>query len=124
MTHLLDVPIDRLREWFEHHKLPVYHAAQVRRWLYEKRASCWEDMTDLSKELRCELARQFQLWTTSVVHHRRASDDTEKLLLKLSDSRQVECVLLRDTVRRTACISTQVGCGMGCTFCASGLEVD
>ncbi|MFN9969161.1 MAG: 23S rRNA (adenine(2503)-C(2))-methyltransferase RlmN, partial [Phycisphaerae bacterium] len=53
--------------------------------------------------------------------HRTASDQTEKLLLRLDDGELAECVLMRDPGRRTVCISTQVGCAMGCVFCASGL---
>ncbi len=68
------------------------------------------------------MARDFQLWTTTIARHTRADDGTEKLLLELADGGQVECVLLRDEIRRTICISTQVGCGMGCVFCASGLD--
>ncbi len=79
-------------------------------------------MTDLAKQTRTDLARDFQLWTTSVAKHTRADDGTEKLLLDLADGGQIECVLLRDDVRRTICISTQVGCAMGCVFCASGLD--
>jgi 23S rRNA (adenine2503-C2)-methyltransferase len=56
------------------------------------------------------------------VRHTQADDGTEKLLLQLADGGQIECVLLRDRVRRTICISSQVGCGMGCVFCASGLD--
>ena len=67
-------------------------------------------------------AECFALWTTQIVRHTQAEDGTEKLLLGLADGGQVECVLLRDEVRRTICISTQVGCGMGCVFCASGLD--
>src|SRR4029079_18174857 len=54
--------------------------------------------------------------------HQRSSDGTQKLLLRLHDGRLVECVLIPEADRRTACISTQVGCGMGCVFCASGLD--
>ena len=54
--------------------------------------------------------------------HQAATDGTHKLLLRLPDGRQIECVLIQDGDRRTACISTQVGCGMGCVFCASGLD--
>jgi 23S rRNA (adenine2503-C2)-methyltransferase len=79
-------------------------------------------MTDLPKAVRDELAQSFSLWTTEVVRHTQADDGTEKLLLGLADGGQIECVLLRDRVRRTICISTQVGCGMGCVFCASGLD--
>jgi 23S rRNA (adenine2503-C2)-methyltransferase len=59
---------------------------------------------------------------TRVVRHLEAADHTHKLLLELTDHRLVECVLIQQDGRRTACISTQVGCGMGCVFCASGLE--
>ena len=78
-------------------------------------------MSDLPKSLRQQLAADFQLWTTKVVDHKRTDDGTEKLLVELSDGQRIECVLLRDGPRRTICISTQVGCAMGCVFCASGL---
>ncbi len=78
-------------------------------------------MSDLPAALRQQLAEDFRWWTTRVVLHRKTGDGTEKLLLELSDGQQIECVLLRDGARRTICISTQVGCAMGCVFCASGL---
>jgi 23S rRNA (adenine2503-C2)-methyltransferase len=68
------------------------------------------------------LAAEFTLWTGKVVRHLRTEDGTEKLLLEWPDKHQIECVLLRDGTRRTICISTQVGCAMGCVFCASGLD--
>ncbi len=96
--------------------------AQVRRWLYGGRARSIADMTDLPAKLREELARDFQIWTSQVVRHNQTDDGTEKLLVRLADGQEIECVLLRDGVRRTICISTQVGCAMGCVFCASGLD--
>ena len=79
-------------------------------------------MTDLPKELRANLAADFTIWTTNVARHSQAADGTEKLLLELADKQRIECVLLRDGHRRTICISSQVGCAMGCVFCASGLD--
>jgi 23S rRNA (adenine2503-C2)-methyltransferase len=79
-------------------------------------------MTDLPQSLRGELATEFRLWSTEIVRHLHANDGTDKLLLQLSDGGRIECVLLRDGVRRTICISSQVGCAMGCVFCASGLD--
>jgi 23S rRNA (adenine2503-C2)-methyltransferase len=79
-------------------------------------------MTNLPQSLRDELARDFTLWSSTIARHTKAEDGTEKLLLTLVDGGQIECVLLRDETRRTICISTQVGCGMGCVFCASGLD--
>jgi len=86
------------------------------------RAAGFADMTDLSKPLRAELAEDWKVWTTRVALHRRAADGTEKLLLELADGQRIECVLIREARRRTICISTQVGCAMGCVFCASGLD--
>jgi 23S rRNA (adenine2503-C2)-methyltransferase len=79
-------------------------------------------MSDLPKPLRTELAAEFSLWTSKVARHLHSDDGTEKLLLELADGGKIECVLLRDDDRRTICISTQVGCAMGCVFCASGLD--
>jgi len=120
--HLLDDIVDSLSRWAAERGVPGFRVAQVRKWLFEKRAGDWDAMTDLPKPLRAELAERFRLWSTEIVKHTRADDGTEKLLLGLADGGQIECVLLRDTERRTICISTQVGCGMGCVFCASGLE--
>ena len=102
--------------------MPKFRRAQVRQWLFKNRATDWEQMTNLPKALRAEMAEAMRLWTTEIVRHTQSDDGTEKLLLQLEDGGQVECVLLRDHVRRTICISTQVGCGMGCVFCASGLD--
>ena len=79
-------------------------------------------MTDLPRDLRQRLAQEFTPLATHIVRHQRAGDGTQKLLLRLSDDQVIECVLIPENERRTACISTQVGCGMGCVFCASGLN--
>lgn len=102
--------------------LPKFRQKQVREWLFQNRARDWDAMSNLPKSLREEMSASMCLWTTEIVRHTQADDGTEKLLLQLADGGQVECVLLRDKVRRTICISTQVGCGMGCVFCASGLD--
>ncbi len=78
-------------------------------------------MTDLPKSLREQLAAEFTPLGTAVDRRLSSSDGTQKLLLRLSDGNIVECVLLPERDRRTVCISTQVGCGMGCVFCASGI---
>ena len=123
MLPLLNQTADQLQDWFAQRTLPRYRAAQVWGWLFEKRASQFDQMTDLPKALRGQLAEEFQIWTTRVEAHPVAADGTEKLLLGLADGNRVECVLLRDDKQnRTVCISTQVGCAMGCVFCASGLD--
>lgn len=123
MLHLLEQTSEQLQTRFAERGLPGYRAGQVRRWVLQSRADAFGQMTDLPKPLRDELAEAFRIFTTRVVKHRRAKDGTEKLLLELADRQHVECVLLRDDKQHhTICLSTQVGCAMGCTFCASGVD--
>ena len=79
-------------------------------------------MSDLPKKLRDQIEKDYTIWTTKVVKHQKSKDGTEKLLLELADGGRIECVLLKEENRRTICISSQVGCAMGCVFCASGLD--
>ena len=122
MPHLLNHFDETLAASMQKLCLPKFRAGQIRNWLFKRRATAWQEMTDLPKPLRGELAHELQIWTTEILRHTKADDGTEKLLLQLADGGQVECVLLRDRVRRTICVSSQVGCGMGCVFCASGLD--
>ncbi|MBX3440855.1 MAG: 23S rRNA (adenine(2503)-C(2))-methyltransferase RlmN [Planctomyces sp.] len=98
-----------------------FRAQQIRRWIYGKRAMGFSEMHDVPGALRTALEEQFDYFGGAVVRHQKSKDGTEKLLLELRDGEQVECVLMREDDRRTVCISTQVGCAMGCVFCASGL---
>ncbi|MEQ8836768.1 MAG: 23S rRNA (adenine(2503)-C(2))-methyltransferase RlmN, partial [Lacipirellulaceae bacterium] len=121
-SHLLDDLDANLAVWLQGHGVPKFRRKQIRQWLFEKRARSWQEMTNLPKALREQLDAELPLWTSQIAKHTKAEDGTEKLLLTLAAGGQIECVLLRDKVRRTICISTQVGCGMGCVFCASGLD--
>ena len=111
----------RIADWLTEHDYPSYRAEQLRQWIFGRRAESIDEMTDLPAPLRTQLADDFELFTGQLVQHQVAGDRTEKLLVQLTDGKQVECVLMRETSRWTACISTQVGCAMGCVFCASGL---
>lgn len=118
---ILDVPESELLAWLAAAGEKKFRAKQIRKWLIERRITSFNEMTDLSAALRTKLAAEFSFSSFDQVGHQIASDQTEKLLLKLHDGELVECVLMRDPGRRTVCISTQVGCAMGCVFCASGL---
>lgn len=118
---ILDLSADELTSWLKSIGQPGYRAGQIRRWLVQRRITSFEQMTDLPVGLREQLTRSFRFSPFEVVGHQIARDLTEKLLLRLHDGELVECVLMRDPDRRTVCISTQVGCAMGCVFCASGL---
>jgi len=118
---LADLSRPDLAQWCADHGQAAYRADQVRRWIYGKRIHSFDEMHDVPAALRSQLSEQFDLFASTVERHQKSSDGTEKLLLQLRDGERVECVLMREDDRRTVCISTQVGCGMGCVFCASGL---
>jgi 23S rRNA (adenine2503-C2)-methyltransferase len=121
-VNLLDSSLAELADELARRGVPRYRAAQIWRWIFEGRATSFAEMTDLPLALRTELAEWATLYQTRVAEHRHSRDGTEKLLVALADGNTIECVLIRDGDRRTVCISTQVGCGMGCVFCASGLD--
>jgi 23S rRNA (adenine2503-C2)-methyltransferase len=108
---------------------PVFRAKQILDWLYKKRVRTWDGMTNLPKPLRTWLADTFDLLPAELVLNKQSQDVTDKLLLELRDRSLIETVIIRapqegvgvDHSRKTICISTQVGCAMGCVFCASGL---
>lgn len=100
---------------------PRFHGRQVLRWIHERLAGSFREMTDLPRKLRARLEEEGKILSGSVVRRDRASDGTRKLLVRLGDGQSVECVLIPEKGRQTACISTQVGCAVRCTFCASGL---
>ncbi len=118
---ILNLSDDEIIEWCLEQGQPKFRAAQIQRWLFQNRAESFDVMNDLPKSFRDALNAEFRLFESEVSQHQVATDRTEKLLLELTDGSTVECVLMRETSRRTICISTQVGCAMGCVFCASGM---
>lgn len=120
--HLLDLSAEQLRQWLSQRGHPAFRNGQIQAWVLQRRAESFEAMSDLPKKLREELHNSFRLWTATVAAHQTADDGTEKLLLELADGGRIECVLLREESRRSICVSSQVGCAMGCVFCASGID--
>lgn len=99
-----------------------YRARQILDWVYRHGADSFEAMNNLPKLLRARLAERYHIFESTVIADQAARDGTRKLLLRWADGGTSECVLIPDEQRRTACISTQVGCPVGCRFCASGLD--
>jgi len=100
---------------------PAYRARQLWEWLYVHLATDFDQMTNLPQSLRERLAAETTIGVPQVVDTARSADgETRKDLLRLEDGETVEAVLMRYERRRSACISTQAGCAMGCTFCATG----
>ncbi|MEZ6040229.1 MAG: 23S rRNA (adenine(2503)-C(2))-methyltransferase RlmN [Planctomycetaceae bacterium] len=118
---ILQLTDDELSDWLKQQGQPAFRQKQIRKWLIRRRVQSFDEMTDLPAKLRDRLSECFRFSSFEITGHQVASDETEKLLMRLSDGELVECVLMRDPGRRTVCISTQVGCAMGCVFCASGL---
>lgn len=119
---ILDLPTSALEDWMVSHAWPKFHARQVLQWIYQHRASRFEEMSNLPKAIRAALAAEFSIYLLEVSRRQTSPDGTDKLLLQCTDGRRIEAVLMYEQERRTICISTQVGCGMGCVFCASGLK--
>lgn len=96
-------------------------ASQIARWIYAEAVDSFEAMSDLPASLRAELAEKCVINPLTIARHARSSDFVDKLLVHGGDNQVFECVLLPYQDRVSCCLSSQVGCPMGCTFCATGL---
>jgi 23S rRNA (adenine2503-C2)-methyltransferase len=121
---LLSLPPDALKEalggHFEARGQPSYRVAQLERWIFEALAPSLDDMTDLPRVEREAIGEYFTLQEAEEASVARSSDGTVKHVWRLSDGALVESVLIPTDRRLTLCISSQAGCAMGCTFCATG----
>ncbi len=97
-----------------------YRSVQILRWLYQKGAQSFDEMTNLSKRFRQELSRVSFISSLHPARVEQAKDGTKKFLFQLDDGNRVESVLIPDKARLTLCLSTQVGCALGCRFCLTG----
>lgn len=121
MINLYSLTFDELKDLLASWKEQGFRAKQVWDWLYTQRVSTFDQMTNLPKSLREHLQAETQLGTLELVTEQASKDGTRKRLYKLHDGQLIESVLMPyDDDRRTACISTQAGCAMGCVFCATG----
>lgn len=121
VTALYDLSHSELAELLSQWGEPRYRADQVWSWLYRSLVSGSDEMGNLPLELRSRLAAATEVAVLSpLLESRSASGHTSKVLFRLRDGNTVEAVLMGYHGRRTVCVSTQAGCGMGCTFCATG----
>ena len=100
----------------------TFRAKQVWQWLYVQGAKSFDEMTNLSKELRAKLAEQFILSRPKIITEQISSDKTHKWLLEFSDGQRIETVFIPEDERGAVCVSTQVGCAVGCKFCHTGSQ--
>ena len=109
------------QDWLEKNGQPKFRSGQIFDWLYKKRVTTIEEMTNLSKDLRAKLAEQFRFTTLKPLVHQISQDGTQKFLFELQDGNAIETVLMKHDYGNSVCVTTQVGCRIGCTFCASTL---
>jgi 23S rRNA (adenine2503-C2)-methyltransferase len=100
---------------------PAYRAKQIWQWLFQKRATSFADMTNMSGPLRAQLDDAFSISRLEILRKAESRDGTVKFLFGLADGQSIESVLIPETKRLTLCISTQAGCGFGCAFCATAV---
>ncbi|RXZ77018.1 23S rRNA (adenine(2503)-C(2))-methyltransferase RlmN [Paenibacillaceae bacterium] len=118
---IYDYSLEELQEWMTTNGEPVFRAAQLFDWLYVKRVKSFEEMSNLSKALRTKLDEQFAFVTLQEITRFESKDGTVKFLFGLHDNHAIETVIMRHNYGNSVCVTTQVGCRIGCTFCASTL---
>ncbi|APJ10835.1 23S rRNA (adenine(2503)-C(2))-methyltransferase RlmN [Bacillus safensis] len=121
MPSIYSFELHEMKEWLKEEGEKPFRAAQIFEWLYEKRVTSFDDMSNLSKDLREKLKNQFAITTLKTVIKQTSQDGTIKFLFELHDGYTIETVLMRHEYGNSVCVTTQVGCRIGCTFCASTL---
>lgn len=119
--NLLGMPWPALTDFLCELGQPEYRARQIMEWIYGRGVDSFSEMSNLSKDLRARLEEVAQIGSGEVVERQTAADGTMKLAIRFPDQSIVETVVLRYHHGVSLCLSTQVGCKMGCGFCASGL---
>ena len=121
MRSIYDMTMADLQAYLTEKGFKPFHARQIFHWIYDKRISDFESMSDISHKMIDVLKEDFFFDVLTVKDHQISRDGTEKYLFELSDGALIESVLMIFDYGMSACLSSQVGCNMGCSFCASGL---
>lgn len=121
MKSIYDLTYDKLQNIFVENSMKKYRADQCFQWLYRKLVSNFDDMSDLGKSTIEWLKKDYYIDTLKLVDKQVAQDKTTKYLFELSDGALIETVLMHYSFGKSVCVTSQVGCNMGCSFCASGL---
>jgi 23S rRNA (adenine2503-C2)-methyltransferase len=116
-----DYTLEQLQEWMKENGESAFRGGQLFDWLYVKRVKSFEDMSNLSKSLREKLEENFSILTLNEITKFESKDGTVKFLFGLHDAHAIETVIMRHNYGNSICVTTQVGCRIGCTFCASTL---
>ena len=121
MRTIYDYTLPQMEEMLKTHGQKPYRAKQIYSWLYRKRAEDFSEMSDLPAGLIEELKQEYEMLPVRMLEKQVAKDRTAKYLFELTDGATIETVLMHFNFGKSVCVSSQVGCNMGCAFCASGL---
>jgi len=121
MKSIYDLTYEQLEEMVLEHGWKKYRSKQLFQWLYRKRVTTWNQMSDIPSEMQETLGQEFSFKPIDLLSKQVSSDGTRKYLFSLEDGATVETVLMRYSYGNCVCVTSQVGCNMGCSFCASGL---
>ena len=121
-TNLLGLTKAEIKSLLNKINLPNFRASQIWNWIYRSGTIDFNEMTNISKELRSLLSKNFNIWRPKISSTHQSQDGTIKWLLKLDDGNEVETVWIPDEERGTLCISSQVGCTLTCKFCHTGTQ--
>ena len=119
MKNIKDYTIKELKEELEKLGEKPYRADQIFKWLYKENVTSFDEMTDLSLDLREKLKKEFDICNYNILEKQVSKDGTIKYLFDILDGNAIETVLMEYKYGKTICVSSQVGCKMGCKFCAS-----
>jgi len=122
MVNVKDLTFEELKDFVKELGLEPYRAKQIARWVYKKRVPSFFDMTDLSKETRELLSKKAKIDVLKTVKVEESSDGTRKYLFELEDGNRIESVFIPERSWNTLCVSTQVGCPVGCKFCLTAKD--
>ena len=114
--------LTELQEIAKEMGMPKFTAKQIAQWMYEKRASSFDEMTNLSKEARLKLSENYELGVTPPFRQQTSVDGTKKYLFPTKKNLFIEAAYIPEEKRKTLCVSSQVGCKMGCLFCMTGKQ--
>ncbi len=121
-TNLLGLTKAEIKSLLNKINLPNFRASQIWNWIYRSGTIDFNEMTNISKDLRSLLSQNFNIWRPKISSTHQSQDGTIKWLLKLDDGNEVETVWIPDEERGTLCISSQVGCTLTCKFCHTGTQ--
>lgn len=121
-TNLFGLDRKGLREWFAQAGEKPYRADQVMKWMYHRHVTDFSQMTDVGKALRSKLEAVAEIVPPNVLHEKQSTDGTHKWLLGMDPRNAIEAVFIPENSRGTLCVSSQVGCGLNCTFCSTGTQ--